>query len=70
MVLGQNSFTNCIANDDDQDGADDGVPTARTLASPTGVWSDGTRLVVADKSNNRVLIWNSFPTTNFTPRTW
>ena len=67
VVLGQNSFTNCIANDDDQDGADDGVPTARTLASPTGVWSDGTRLVVADKSNNRVLIWNSFPTTNFTP---
>ncbi len=67
VVLGQSTFTNCIPNDDDQDGADDGAPTARTLDIPTGVWSDGTRLVAADTGNNRVLIWNTFPSANFTP---
>jgi hypothetical protein len=67
IVLGQNSFTNDASNDDDQDGVDDGQPSARTLAFPSGVWSDGTRLIVADSYNNRVLIWNTFPTSNFTP---
>jgi hypothetical protein len=67
IVLGQNSFTNGAENDDDQDGSADLNPTARTLYSPSGVWSDGTRLIVADSDNNRVLIWNTFPTSNFTP---
>jgi len=68
IVLGQNSFTNCIGNDDDQNGAPDGNPTSRTLAQPTDIWSDGTRLIIADsEGNNRLLIWNSFPTSNFTP---
>ncbi len=67
VVLGQDSFTNCVPNDDDQNGVDDGVPTARTLNFVTGLWSDGERLVVADNSNHRVLIWNTIPTTNFTP---
>ena len=67
LVLGQNSFTNCIANDDDQDGTSDATASGRTFQSPNGVWSDGSRLVVADYSNNRVLIWNSFPTSSFTP---
>ncbi len=66
VVLGQSTFTNCIANDDDQDGAAAVVPTARTFFFPTGVWSDGTRLVVADTGNDRVLIWNSIPSSNFT----
>jgi len=30
---------------------------------PQGVFSDGTHLFVADTSNNRVLIWNTIPTT-------
>jgi hypothetical protein len=34
------------------------------LAYPIGVWTDGTRLVVADFTNNRVLVWKTFPTTN------
>jgi len=34
---------------------------------PVGVYSDGTRLFVADTDNNRVLIWNSIPTTNGAP---
>jgi adenosine/AMP kinase len=67
VVLGQNSFTTCIANDDDQNGVQDVAPTARTLSYPSDVWSDGTRLIVADANNNRVLIWNSIPTSNFTP---
>ena len=56
IVLGQNSFTNSASNDDDQDTNPDANPTARTLYSPSGAWSDGTRLIVADSGNNRVLI--------------
>jgi hypothetical protein len=64
VVLGQSTLTNCWANDSTQTGTS-GPPTARTLNYPTGVWTDGTRLVVTDSSNNRVLIWNTFPTANF-----
>lgn len=67
LVLGQSDFTHCDENDDDQDGVADATPTARTLQTPRGVWSDGDRLVVADRRNNRVLIWNSFPAVNFQP---
>ena len=65
VVLGQNSFTNSTPNDDNQDGSPDG-PTARTFYYPDDVWSDGTKLIVADYDNSRVLIWNTFPTANFT----
>lgn len=65
LVLGQSDFTHCDENDDDQDGVADATPTARTLQTPRGVWSDGDRLVVMDRSNNRALIWSSFPTSNF-----
>ena len=34
------------------------------LDAPGGVWSDGTRLYVADTGDNRVMIWNTIPTTN------
>ncbi len=67
LVLGQNSFTTCAENDDNQDSVADAAPTARTLYGPSDVWTDGTTLIVADDSNNRVLIWNSFPTSNFEP---
>jgi hypothetical protein len=66
IVLGQSNFTNNTANDDDQDAVVD-TPSNRTMNYPAGVWSDGTKLVVCDASNNRVLIWNTFPTTNFAP---
>lgn len=39
-----------------------GTTSATTLSAPSGVWSDGTRLLVADAGNNRVLLWNTFPT--------
>ena len=35
-----------------------------SLSSPSGVWSDGKMLSVADSDNNRVLLWHTFPATN------
>ena len=61
LVLGQTDFTGTAPN---QGLA---APTAATLYHPAGVWTDGTRLVVLDFSNNRVLIWNTFPTTDGQP---
>jgi len=65
FVLGQSSFGANAYNDDDQDGSPDAAPTARTLRTPTGVASDGTRLFVADGANRRVLIYQQLPTTSF-----
>ena len=67
IVLGQGDFTHCQYNDDNQDGTHDANPTDRTLRYPTDAWSDGTRLIITDRNNSRVLIWNTFPTSNFTP---
>ncbi|TFZ06284.1 hypothetical protein EZ313_06470 [Ramlibacter henchirensis] len=61
IVLGHDSFSNTAYNSEiDADGSSF-TPTAKTLFSPTGVHSDGTSLAVVDRSNNRVLIWNEFP---------
>ncbi len=38
-----------------------------TLLYPSGIWSDGKKLVVADAWNHRVLIWNTIPTKNAQP---
>lgn len=43
--------------------------SASSLESPLDVWTDGNRVVVADGANGRVLIWNSWPTTNAQPAT-
>jgi len=67
VVLGQGDFTHNASNDNNQDGTADAAPTARTLDYPTGIWSDGTRLIVVDSDNHRILIWNTFPTASFTP---
>lgn len=32
-------------------------PAANTLSCPHGVWSDGKRVAVADRGNDRVLVW-------------
>ena len=53
-VLGQPDFETT------NPGVEDG------LNNPTSVATDGVRLAVADTDNNRVLIWNSIPTTNGT----
>jgi uncharacterized protein (TIGR03437 family) len=43
------------------------VTSQSGLRTPTGVASDGQILVVADTGNNRVLIWNTIPTSNGQP---
>lgn len=53
VVVGQSDFT-----------SSDPATSQTGLDEPEGLWTDGTRLVVADFFNNRVLIWNSIPTTN------
>ncbi len=58
-VLGQGTFTNSTANDANQDGVNDGSPTARTLQLPSAIAVNGSRLLVADRGNHRVLIYNS-----------
>lgn len=66
LVLGQRDFDHCERNDQDGDGTTDG-PSANTLSIPSGIWSDGERLVVVDGGNHRVLIWTTFPTSNQQP---
>lgn len=55
VVLGQNLATDTGRNAGHE-------ATASTLQYPSGVWSDGQRLIVADAWNHRVLIWHQFPT--------
>lgn len=38
-----------------------------SLLYPSGVWSDGQRLAVADAWNHRVLLWHTFPQTSGQP---
>jgi hypothetical protein len=59
LVLGQPDFA--------QRSVPLGLPTAATLSGPTGVHSDGVRLVVSDTNQHRVLIWNRLPTVNQQP---
>ncbi len=44
-----------------------GAASASTLKLPTGLASDGTRLVVADTGNHRLLIWTTLPTVDGEP---
>ncbi len=39
-----------------------GEVSAHTLLYPSGLWSDGQQLLVADAWNHRVLIWRQWPT--------
>jgi len=61
VVLGAPNFTTYVNPDitQQQTGA-----TASTMLTPVSVTSDGTRLFVTDLGFNRVLIFNSIPTTN------
>ena len=58
-VIGQ---PNLVTNE-----ANNGGLSARSLYLPAGVESDGTKVFIADLFNNRVLIYNSVPTSNFAP---
>ena len=56
LVLGQPNMTSNTASPL--------TTSSQSLRGPTSVYSDGTRLYVADTPNNRVLIWNTIPTVN------
>jgi hypothetical protein len=62
VVLGQADFTKTVPNEGKQN-----VPTNRAFRGPQGVWVQNGKLFVADTGNNRVLIWNSVPRSNFQP---
>jgi hypothetical protein len=55
-VLGQQTYAGDAAGN-----------AADELAFPVGVWTDGTRIAVADQLNNRVLLWRTFPTSHGEP---
>jgi hypothetical protein len=44
-----------------------GGVNASTLQYPSGLWSNGEKLMVADAWNHRVLIWHTFPTQSGQP---
>lgn len=58
VVLGQGNFNSGETNR----GQD--APDAGTMANPNGVWTDGSRIAVADTGNDRILVWDAFPTEN------
>jgi uncharacterized protein (TIGR03437 family) len=62
VVLGQPDFTTFVQPDLTQQKTD---ATASLLLNPVAVSSDGVHLLVTDLGYNRVLIWNSIPTSNF-----
>lgn len=66
IVLGQPNFNSCGVENNDGTGKS-GAPSQRTLADPSGVWTDGKRIVVLDGDNNRIMIWTKFPKMNFQP---
>jgi hypothetical protein len=62
VVLGQSDFSKFTPNEGQQN-----TPSQKALRGPQGVWVQAGRLFVADTGNNRVLIWNSIPRSNFAP---
>lgn len=65
IVLGQNNFKTCVLLNNGKGVS--GAPSDANFSYPAGVWTDGTRIVVTDEDESRVLIWNKFPTKNFQP---
>lgn len=62
VVLGQPDFNSNAVNNGT---GDPRVPGQKTLRGPEGVWIQNGKLFVADTGNDRVLIWNSIPRSNF-----
>ncbi|HEY0297613.1 MAG TPA: hypothetical protein VGB84_00195 [Arachidicoccus sp.] len=60
VVLGQDDFSGTGRNTGTK-------VNASSLQYPSGVWTDGQKLIVADAWNHRVLIWHSLPTQNGQP---
>lgn len=60
IILGQTEIVDSGRNSG-------GLVSASTLHYPSGIWSDGKILIVADAWNHRVLIWHAIPTKNTQP---
>lgn len=60
IILGQSNINKTKRNSG-------GLTAANTLLYPSGIWSDGKKIIVADAWNHRVLIWNTIPTQNAQP---
>ncbi|HTQ55870.1 MAG TPA: hypothetical protein VMI94_15490, partial [Bryobacteraceae bacterium] len=67
VVLGEPNFTTNIQIDISKDIT---TATASNMLNPVAVTSDGTKLIVTDLGYNRVLVWNSIPTSNAAPADW
>jgi hypothetical protein len=68
IVLGQANFADNYPNTSILPGTGIASPTASTLRYAwEGLWSNGRQLFISDSSNNRVLVWNQFPSENFQP---
>jgi hypothetical protein len=64
IVLGQPNFTSNVINNNGSGGS--GTPSASNMNMPyDGVFSNGTQLFIDDQKNNRILVWNTFPSSNF-----
>jgi uncharacterized protein (TIGR03437 family) len=61
VVVGQPNFTSFVQPDLTQNNA---TPTATNMQTPVSVSTDATHMYVADLAQNRLLIFNTIPTTN------
>jgi uncharacterized protein (TIGR03437 family) len=61
VVVGQPNFTSFVQPDLTQINA---TPTASNMQTPVSVTTDATHMFVADLAQNRLLIFNTIPTTN------
>lgn len=64
VVLGEPNFTTYVEPDLSKQIT---TATASNMLNPVAVSSDGVRLLVTDLGYNRVLVWNSIPTSNAAP---
>ncbi len=64
VVLGQPSMSSFVQPDLSKQNAN---VNAKTMLNPVSVTSDGVHLFVTDLGNNRVMIWNSIPSSNSQP---
>ncbi|MBM3255967.1 MAG: hypothetical protein FJZ04_00650 [Candidatus Moranbacteria bacterium] len=64
LPTADNQSADVVVGQTDMSGTSNWPVSAGTLSYPTDVYSDGTKLIIADSSNSRVLIYNSIPATN------
>jgi len=62
IVIGQTGFTDAEGRNLGAPNGGASAPTASTLSNPASAVIANGKLFVADKGNNRVLIWNTVPT--------